>query len=511
MPNQETGKQRAARIPLDYFKKPGPLERVKRALTGVAALGVIGWWGSGMLRPHREAMRYSRGPVAAAHAVWDAQCDACHVPFRRIGAASWSGAGRCETCHAGPPHHAAERPGDTPSCAQCHREHRGRDASLVRIADADCLACHDHLAAHTQPEARPPGAEFASHVGRFDRDHPDFKIPRESPGTDPGKLHFNHARHMAPGMVLTNDGSVLTNDGSSFTLADIPAAERERYRGRGASGAATPDSAAVQLSCAACHQLDNAHASEAAEHAASRPQPARPRGAYMLPIRYDEHCRACHPLTFDTELAGRTVPHPLAPDAVQDFLENTYAAQYLLEHPESLDRPAATRTMPGPSSEQQNKARDAIERKVATAGRLLFLGQTTCAECHAFERQAGAVVPEQVLPTDVPTVWYRHATFDHAAHRAVSCRDCHGGAYPDSPQASVKSSDVLLPGIAVCRRCHAPAQALASDRGGGAGFACTECHRYHNGDHPLEGLGAPRRGAAVELNIEQFLSAPAPK
>ena len=37
-------------------------------------------------------------------------------------------------------------------------------------------------------------------------------------------------------------------------------------------------------------------------------------------------------------------------------------------------------------------------------------------------------------------------------------------------------------------------------------MACTECHRYHNGDHPFQGVGAAARRGAAELSLERFLS-----
>ena len=51
-------------------------------------------------------------------------------------------------------------------------------------------------------------------------------------------------------------------------------------------------------------------------------------------------------------------------------------------------------------------------------------------------------------------------------------------------EASRTKDDVMLPGIGTCVECHAP---LSHERGG-ARFDCAECHRYHNGDRPLDGL-----------------------
>ena len=34
---------------------------------------------------------------------------------------------------------------------------------------------------------------------------------------------------------------------------------------------------------------------------------------------------------------------------------------------------------------------------------------------------------------------------------------------------------------------------------------CADCHRYHNGDHPFQGRGAPARDPAAPLTVGEFL------
>jgi transcription elongation factor Elf1 len=60
------------------------------------------------------------------------------------------------------------------------------------------------------------------------------------------------------------------------------------------------------------------------------------------------------------------------------------------------------------------------------------------------------------------------AKFDHDAHRGFTCVSCHAKAL-----TSTESSDILLPGIATCKTCHAPGPAHADSR-------CSECHTYHD-------------------------------
>ena len=505
----ETGKQRASRIPLDYYKRPDRLERWKRRLLLAAPLAALAWWGgSWLLREDRGQRLYSHGPLAAAHATWEANCDACHEPFAPISRqAAWSapltgkgrgGPLRCETCHAGPPHHLTQKAEDTPTCAGCHRDHRGAEASLVRVPDGDCTSCHGDLGSHMREGAGP--GRYAPRITGFDRNHPEFRVLREN-AEDPGRLKFNHRLHLTEGMRL-EDG------GKPFTLAQIrDPRERERYRREGQAG-----EAAVQLDCASCHGLEPGGRGKSATSAEARLRPqlqAPASGAYMRPVTYENHCRACHPLTLPAPAGAGprakplTVPHHLQPGELRNFLWGAYAAEYAAGKPELAERLKAP-PFPGrgPEATEEERARREVTGRVGRAELLLYLGKTTCGECHYYEAAPGKVTPERVLAPDVPETWFPSARFDHAAHRAVDCRLCH-----EKADQSATSKDVLLPGIQVCLDCHAPAKGSGGAVSkGGARFDCVECHRYHHGDGPAEGVGSRARGAADgrRLNLPEF-------
>src|SRR5260370_42392286 len=74
----DPGQTRPARIALDYFKQSDSLRRWKLILTVVAVAAALVWLLSGLLRSDGGRLRYSRGPVASVHAMWDAQCEVCH-------------------------------------------------------------------------------------------------------------------------------------------------------------------------------------------------------------------------------------------------------------------------------------------------------------------------------------------------------------------------------------------------------------------------------------------------
>ena len=161
MPPPVTGKQRAARIPLDYFKHPTFLDWGR------------GWWALADRRARGSGLGGVRladerpGPdLLLARAGDGRSCDMgprLHgLPYgfhaverRRLCQAFRLDAHamnqKCEACHKGPPHHAEATP--ELACAACHHDHRGRDASLVRLADSDCTRCHADLTNHMAREA----------------------------------------------------------------------------------------------------------------------------------------------------------------------------------------------------------------------------------------------------------------------------------------------------------------------------------------------------------------------
>jgi thioredoxin reductase len=103
--------------------------RVYAAVLGLGALA------AGLL-VFGEAPVLSPGPLSDTHAQLDLDCRACHAPFQGV-------ASGCESCHGAlPDANAHGRAGI--SCAECHPEHRGADASLVADAREDCAGCHAH-------------------------------------------------------------------------------------------------------------------------------------------------------------------------------------------------------------------------------------------------------------------------------------------------------------------------------------------------------------------------------
>lgn len=106
-----------------------------------------------------------------------------------------------------------------------------------------------------------------------------------------------------------------------------------------------------------------------------------------------------------------------------------------------------------------------VTLRIGEAEELLW--RKTCKQCHTLTISPGAALP-QVAPANIKTQWMPHAKFDHDAHRGFSCVSCHAKAL-----TSTEASDILLPGIAICKTCHGPGPGRADAR-------CSECHTYHD-------------------------------
>lgn len=531
MPLPRTSKEKSARVDWGYVRTDGPTVKSRTwlwcfaavlTLAPLAAISAASVFTGEVAAPIERIS--SRGPLAGPHAALENRCEACHEPFQPIGGDRWlpnlvgnvkpgfdalHGA-KCEACHAGPPHHPNQLASSVVGCAECHRDHQGRDFSLVRIHDTNCVRCHGNLEKHriAPGSAVTAISSFASESGG----HPEFRplVQKRERG-----LKFSHAVHTSPGLGLGGK--------HAFTFAKIEdPTERARYM---ALFGVTDPATTVTLDCAACHQLDanRTDGLPAAERtpfeqfaALGQPTvgglprealfPPRAGGKAFLPIVYENHCRACHPLTFDESpgLRTRQAPHGVQPDRIEEFLREVYSARAVAD----AFKPAKPVNRGTGRVDPRHVHTDPIhrltvlreiDREVATAKTMLFDGQRTCFECHIRDEKGNA------KPTAIPTVWMKSAKFDHAAHRTSKCVDCHPKAV-QSHEAEIAAASTYargaaegnyqhppnLPGIASCRQCHAPASGTV----GGVRHDCTDCHGYHQIERGLQGLGSPRRGPA---------------
>jgi len=476
MARTRTTKSVAQRIDLNYFKRPTPFKRAKlwlAILAPVVAMVWIGWQVFG-----GDQRVYSSGPLSAAHAVLEKQCAACHV--RESGGFSAKAAdAACLACHDGPAHHPEMTAGSAPkqACAECHAEHRGR----VRLAanTRNCAQCHGDLG------VAGPGSRFTKRIRSFADGHPEFAALRTAAtdggaARDPGTIKLNHALHM-----------------------------KEIRSG--------PNGPLVQLTCGDCHRpslsgetewkygdanyaaaMDSYTAAEEFAPGGSRGLPAMQPWSdrqLMAPVKFANACAGCHLLTFDARFE-EGVPHD-RPDVVHAFLVKKFS-QYAAAHPGELrEVQEPERSLTGRGAGPRTRtilAAQWVTEGVAVSEELLW--HKTCSQCHAISATslqdaeiarwdavgsargsaAGAAVKMRTDSAKLPAVaaanvtlqWLPHAKFDHDAHRGFACTGCHQNALK-----SKQTSDILIPGIAVCQTCHASGPGFAS-------AACSDCHTYHD-------------------------------
>src|SRR6266567_3552260 len=146
-----TGKQRASRIPLDYYKHPDRLVRWKRWLTWGAGILTVLWVASLIPAGERSLLgpsRFSHGGLATAHKPIESDCAACHRNFAfvasRDDAGHFKGDKLCQQCHLEGDlawHHEAhgQKVAMTPNCGRCHSDHHGLNFPLTRTLDRDCV------------------------------------------------------------------------------------------------------------------------------------------------------------------------------------------------------------------------------------------------------------------------------------------------------------------------------------------------------------------------------------
>jgi hypothetical protein len=276
-----------------------------------------------------------------------------------------------------------------------------------------------------------------------------------------------------------------------------------------------PTGPMVQLECGDCHRPSssgetqwkygdaNYAAANVSYTAAESFEPGGSRGLptkqpwsdrqLMAPVRFANACAGCHSLTFDSRFA-EGVPHD-RPDVVHAFLVKKFS-EYVAAHPGDLREvqvPGRSLTGREPGAQARIvSAAQWVGERVAVAEELLW--HKTCSQCHkmtpttlqdariarwevargAANLKSGPSIAraEAKLPFiaggNVKLQWLPHARFDHDAHTGFACSGCHQNALK-----STESSDILIPGIAVCQTCHA--------RGPGhAGAECSECHTYHD-------------------------------
>ena len=408
---------------------------------GVPALALvwIGWHGFA-----RDSRVYSSGRMSEAHAVLEGECAACHV--QTVGAFSAKASdSACLSCHDGPMHHAAQK--NAPGCVTCHTEHRGR-VNIVAAKNESCAQCHGDL------KASGGTTHYQAHIDSFADGHPEFRALRSFGGvpvSDPGTIMVNHAIHMKPIRRGPNGPNVQMECGDCHQ----PEAVSWDWKYGDAKYSAAIPSYSQQGEVLA-----------AKTGALRRPAPMSGR-ELMAPAKFGEACAGCHSLAFDKRFS-EGVPHD-KPEIVHAFLVKKFG-EYIAAHPgelhETRDPGRDLTGKPVQAAARVYSANEWVAARTTDAEELLW--RKTCKQCH---RLSTGTVPNNLPVVEgarTTTSWMPHAKFDHDAHRGFACTGCH-----EKAMNSTEISDVLLPGIATCKTCHAPGPEHAESR-------CFECHTYHD-------------------------------
>ena len=504
-----------------YFHRADPLRRWKN-LVALGAVGLVfGWLAVEFAFGERARSAHTHGELAGPHAAFDSNCQACHLshspgeffsnPFSVLKTHDRWHDLTCTKCHAGPVHHAtAKDKSFHEQCSNCHHDHNGRGFSLVKMDDAHCTKCHENL-----PDTHEKGtSSFAPKITGFAKDHPEFQSLKVERG-----LKFSHAFHMSPGLVYSaNDQHKWTQE----SLAKQLPSTRDRYPSTNGN---TTDP--IQLNCATCHQLDAGRTTVEDRTAAKQfdmqvntirgaPRnsilPSRSEGATYLPVNFDVHCKACHPLRSPTAVsAGKPineffVPHRRHPDAIRPLLRGEYATALTADKTAAANVPLGPGGRLDPANAVIATFATELDRLTETA---LHAIDVSCNKCH----YAAGGGKTDVLPLPDKSVWFEHAKFNHSRHRGLACSACHPGtegSFAANGQVNEREP-VLIAGVKTCQACHAKAgQVIELPNGqtasaAGVRHSCTDCHRYHNGDRPRQGLGSPHRDPKDPQSLEQFL------
>ena len=530
MSQRERGKNKALRIDLGYYRRRSWLGIFR----GIAiAIGLIlstlyGAWVLSLDREETElndsgrAAHLSTGALALVHAHIENDCQSCHtdqfgvalahdawqrLPEQRLNLQEQ----KCNACHKVDGHARAmlahsELDRD---CARCHRDHQGRTHLLANVPSETCTECHRDLKATCkagfEPKLLSAVTDFSTGSHGIAATNSEFKRkqttattaageesqskqPQEKTASsqqfrsllsDRGRVRFDHAQHLQPGQVdASNRGG--------FQLSMLSAELRAVYAKPGQQ-----ENDPVQLDCSNCHEPSAVGGST---HASAV---AREEGRFYAPIDFEQHCAACHQMSFaGQEPNSLPLPHV----AHREEFAKLLSAKQVVAAPRQevvmpSDQAAATDEAAENKQDEKSVETNSIEdERIEAAVSAVF---KRCQQCHLEEDTQHEVIARALAGTLEPLVpqrWLKHGHFDHAAHKHITrCVYCH--PMPTSSGEAHDHERVLIRGPDSCVGCHRPVNAQPppefataaqrlktlgqTDQPTWASAECTECHRYH--------------------------------
>lgn len=319
-------------------------------------------------------------------------------------------------------------------CAVCHGVNVGIG---TKVADQQCSGCHDGPVHQASQSFTPPCISC----------HVEHRGAMQLTRTGSNGCASCHANLQKQSGALT----VAANVRDFETHPEFAAVKRGQHT-TGLRFNHQKHVGELSQKCGDCHVPAHVARPDPHTHLSSR--------ALMSMPTYAGTCLPCHALAIDDRIPD-AAPHD-KPEVVHKFVVEQLT-KYIAEHPADLGTEGTPRS-----------AGAWVAFKVAADERML---KETCARCHAFVGRETELVSTVIMPTHAVSRRFTKASFDHAAHQGLICTSCHVKA-----GVSRVSSDVLLPGIVVCRQCHAAGT-------GNAGATCSTCHVYHDWskEKPVDG------------------------
>ena len=454
------------------------------------------------------------GPVSMKHAKFSNQCEVCHASVKYVWDLVPNNA--CQGCHAPKvlsPAHFRDNVALTPPplCASCHLEHKGQKL-LADVQDQKCVQCHGDL------KAKNPQVPNLASVHSFMTDHPEFAITRSLPDRS-GPLR------------IRLDDKTLVKDESTLKL------NHQRHVELDADYLATEFGVEKRrMNCADCHRMDDAGQTMLPirfERDCQRCHSKELEFDSMMPGRRVTHGKQldavwqqleeifagsymqAHPEEAKKPSGTRWIPGRRLP-AMPQTAQERYMVDRLVEAEKLLLSLKSRRCLKCHETESVGQASqvEAVAGGVSGNANLEGIG------LGAGDEGGGGAVNQQLdksatagrtgarsmrirkvtaLYREYPGGgWMPYSRFDHQAHASLPelevkgrqirnettsekknenwCVACH-----EQAPRSMKTEDVLLPSISVCRQCHMEP--------GGAQASCKSCHDFHVPKSPVLAVG----------------------
>lgn len=414
-----------------------------------------------------KAMILMPGPVIAAHAEEERNCEACHADFDKSAQASL-----CTACHEDVAadrkqhqgFHGIDPKTAASACRNCHKEHRGRDFDSIGLdsdifdhtstdfellgkhALAPCDSCHQG------------GEAFREADTTCNACHTEQDSHRRSLGDDCAACHDPGGWHLV---------SKFDHDQTSFPL-------RDAHLEAGCGSCHAGETFSFQSTeCLACHRVQDVHLGRfggecdschsQSEWLVTEFDHTRETSFALTGVHKEQSCQACH---HDSSVAEAPAEQCVGCHSNVDVHSGGYGnscddchgtgswAKASFDHGNATGWPLEA----GHAQLTCLQCHSASPKEVTGAG---------CRSCHSQDDVHRSPRLEDCSLCHDATAWERSQGFDHeltlfpleGMHAIAQCKACHTGFRFDKTET-------------VCTTCHVDEDAHE----GGMGQRCEACH-----------------------------------